>query len=984
MIKNIIKKILLKKFKENKLQCIIIASIQALITSLLPIFLTTVILLGVAAGAMDFLQAFERKAEGFITQLFDFFHTEYNIVEPGQDVGKLVIRGYCDCEECARRLTLAYDEEGNSISINYGYNVAFVDKKNPVIPVGSKIEVENVEYTVVGQSYIMGDGVNIYLHMNSHAEVDGFGTRTRKVKYSKSNTENITVDTRGSFITGLVEHPEDALIEKADEKDDDGEYVLDNDFFENIHLSRQHYKDLLSRSKEYNEEKPRKKTVKYYFTCNVQKLKGIKTEVPVTPEEGQEMSGGADENFSSSAIVAGNYDTAQVEQQISIATGAGSTGGTIGDNGNGDASSEQSVEDTEDETTPEADDEFSEDGEENEETISPEEAAAIIGKDASKSYTLTKAKRKKMSLKKNFESAAIEGQFKVQWQVLFALYQMAARERMAEWSRDKYSLTNKESTEVNFLTDEEEEKLIEAGTYEYAYYYDGTRGPSTIKEDEFENVCYEVVDASKHNSDSCYMTGSIKEPVSVPYCVTNAFDCIIANVDESTHKLLGYRRIIDPQYTEQALEGLIDDWNWDLFMDLLRSYPDSDSVVEFYLGLEEASATGAPYEEEIPIEQILGYCPTGDIYIGSNITEDDYMYSDGFDHSLGGNAAFLGVNDYFGATANVHLPLDINDGLTADQMETVVETYILSNNVTNSRLIGTGAAFVQVGNDYNISALGLLGLACNESGFGTSTICRDKNNFFGWGAYDSNPYYGAYSFSGASAGVYDVGKKISLNYVNSESYHQNTFYKMRWNNGVHQYATDTAWDQKAAFHRAKLMLIAAQLGYISEDRANEGGLTAGGETSPEKVSGDMFSVSAESINQMTAAAVAICDDPTVGYMLGCRGPKYYDCSGFVYALYQTYLGITINPSASNQYHNCGGREISESELQPGDLIFCERGGAIKHVAMYIGNGRTAEATGRWQDAAETKEKPLQDQVKCKNLEDDKRYWPTLHYKTWTH
>ena len=92
----------------------------------------------------------------------------------------------------------------------------------------------------------------------------------------------------------------------------------------------------------------------------------------------------------------------------------------------------------------------------------------------------------------------------------------------------------------------------------------------------------------------------------------------------------------------------------------------------------------------------------------------------------------------------------------------------------------------------------ILAHAAVESGWGTSAICKDKNNYFGIGAFDSSPYASAYSFSsGLAAGIIEGAKWIEQNYYSS-SYKQTTLKQMRWNNGQHQYATDSKWDTTIA------------------------------------------------------------------------------------------------------------------------------------------------------------------------------------------
>lgn len=73
------------------------------------------------------------------------------------------------------------------------------------------------------------------------------------------------------------------------------------------------------------------------------------------------------------------------------------------------------------------------------------------------------------------------------------------------------------------------------------------------------------------------------------------------------------------------------------------------------------------------------------------------------------------------------------------------------------------------------------------------------------------------------------------------------------------------------------------------------------------------------------------------YVWGAKGPDNFDCSGFTSYVYKTVTGIWIG---DNTYSQIGsGREVSYSELQPGDLVFPHAG----HVGIYIGNGQMIHA-----------------------------------------
>lgn len=73
------------------------------------------------------------------------------------------------------------------------------------------------------------------------------------------------------------------------------------------------------------------------------------------------------------------------------------------------------------------------------------------------------------------------------------------------------------------------------------------------------------------------------------------------------------------------------------------------------------------------------------------------------------------------------------------------------------------------------------------------------------------------------------------------------------------------------------------------------------------------------------------------YVYGASGPSTFDCSGFTSYVYRVAAGIEIGRTTYNQIN--AGREVSYSELQPGDLVFPH----ADHVGIYIGNGQMIHA-----------------------------------------
>ncbi|WP_435125026.1 NlpC/P60 family protein [Actinacidiphila sp. bgisy144] len=73
------------------------------------------------------------------------------------------------------------------------------------------------------------------------------------------------------------------------------------------------------------------------------------------------------------------------------------------------------------------------------------------------------------------------------------------------------------------------------------------------------------------------------------------------------------------------------------------------------------------------------------------------------------------------------------------------------------------------------------------------------------------------------------------------------------------------------------------------------------------------------------------------YVWGATGPDSYDCSGLTQAAYKA-AGVTL-PRTTYDQVNVGTR-VSESDLQPGDLVFFDDD---EHVGLYIGGGEMIHA-----------------------------------------
>lgn len=81
----------------------------------------------------------------------------------------------------------------------------------------------------------------------------------------------------------------------------------------------------------------------------------------------------------------------------------------------------------------------------------------------------------------------------------------------------------------------------------------------------------------------------------------------------------------------------------------------------------------------------------------------------------------------------------------------------------------------------------------------------------------------------------------------------------------------------------------------------------------------------------------------VPYVYGGSSPSGFDCSGFTSYVYRQ-AGLSLNRTATAQLQN--GTSVTQSQLQPGDLVFFRRNTSkpVSHVGIYIGDGNFIHAS----------------------------------------
>lgn len=226
----------------------------------------------------------------------------------------------------------------------------------------------------------------------------------------------------------------------------------------------------------------------------------------------------------------------------------------------------------------------------------------------------------------------------------------------------------------------------------------------------------------------------------------------------------------------------------------------------------------------------LNYSPTGnlihhfEIYSGVNYTDNftnlgtspSYLNQDVRYYSYDGNYFYSNItsmlNDYREGNYNnsinknnpyysyyMYLPAHSKTGYSASDLNNIISSK--GYNASNSKMYGTGEYFKEAEEIYGTNALLAFSTALNESNWGTSAIAMNKNNLFGYGAYDTCPYDCAYSYSSPKESIMSYASSAASSYesVNGKYYYGSHYGNKASGKNI-MYATDPYWGEKMAMN----------------------------------------------------------------------------------------------------------------------------------------------------------------------------------------
>lgn len=158
---------------------------------------------------------------------------------------------------------------------------------------------------------------------------------------------------------------------------------------------------------------------------------------------------------------------------------------------------------------------------------------------------------------------------------------------------------------------------------------------------------------------------------------------------------------------------------------------------------------------------------------------------------LSQNGTYVGKDE--GTWENPFRTADLRFASPSGVTAGVIDSWLGSN---NSPLQGLGSAFIEAQTTYGVNATYLVAHAIEETGWGRSLIAEQKNNLFGYGAYDSNPGPDAGIFPSNEYAILFQAYEVRNNYLNPGS---SNFYKTPTLDGMNEnYATSHTWSTSIA------------------------------------------------------------------------------------------------------------------------------------------------------------------------------------------
>lgn len=191
---------------------------------------------------------------------------------------------------------------------------------------------------------------------------------------------------------------------------------------------------------------------------------------------------------------------------------------------------------------------------------------------------------------------------------------------------------------------------------------------------------------------------------------------------------------------------------------------------------------------KISYDLYMGYCPSNCLtYLKPNalLNQDEGTESASSKSQLLSKLSF-------------NMKLNEPSGLTLEQFKQALSGHAQDKN----KIFENNAQyFYYIEKQYQVNGIFVAAVGIHESGWGTSSICLNKKNLFGYGAYDRDPYNSAYRYDDYSGSIDLIARVFAKYYLNPSG---TTIYDGQVASGAYyngptltgvntKYATDKNW-----------------------------------------------------------------------------------------------------------------------------------------------------------------------------------------------
>jgi len=137
------------------------------------------------------------EVEGVLKEIFDEHYTlttreitetrtETRTIEAGESIGQKRITGYCACEICCGQY--AGGPTASGVMPKAAHTIA-VDARNPIVPIGTKVVIEGVTYTVEDTGNLNINNADFDIFFDTHAEALAWGRKNYTVYMGEEKAE---------------------------------------------------------------------------------------------------------------------------------------------------------------------------------------------------------------------------------------------------------------------------------------------------------------------------------------------------------------------------------------------------------------------------------------------------------------------------------------------------------------------------------------------------------------------------------------------------------------------------------------------------------------------------------------------------------------------------------------------------------------------------------------------------------------------------